>query len=80
MLRNPTAVSAAVTQSCIAPPDLSTPDTAMHEVDLKPFVDLDAMVREPVDSTSSKRPSGEIVSGAANRAPAFEMRPIPERI
>lgn len=57
MLRNPTAVSAAVTQSCIAPPDLSTPDTAMHEVDLKPFVDLDAMVREPVDSTSSKRPA-----------------------
>jgi hypothetical protein len=27
-----------------------------------------------------KAPPAEIVSGASNRAPAFEMRPIPERI
>jgi hypothetical protein len=29
---------------------------------------------------SSKRPWAEIVSGASNRVPAFEIRPIPERI
>ena len=34
----------------------------------------------PPRCTSSKRPPAEMVSGAANRAPAFEIRPIPERI
>ena len=37
-------------------------------------------VADPPLCTSSKRPWAEIVSGASNRAPALEIRPIPERI
>src|ERR1700704_989733 len=33
----------------------------------------------PPRGTSSKRPWPEMVSGASNRAPAFEMSPMPER-
>jgi hypothetical protein len=31
----------------------------------------------PPRCKSSKRPLAEMVSGASNRAPAFEMRPMP---
>jgi membrane fusion protein (multidrug efflux system) len=43
-------------QACIAPPGPAmTSDTAIPEVDLKQFVDLDAELREPIDRPESDR-------------------------
>ncbi len=56
-------------QSCIAPPGPSmTSDTAIPEVDLKQFADLDAKVREPVDRSASDRPA------------TLPQRPLRERL